>query len=165
MWQRLLKIYESLEEIVSCVAMIIGVGIMFIGVVFRYALNSPLSFVDEIAPIFIVWSVLIGYSIALRNDEHIKMDAVYNVVRNPSVKKGMLFFSDICGLLFSLFIVRYGYATMALQYKMGRVTQITEFPLWIAYVIIPIMGIAMAVRYLGMTITEIKSFRDKKAGS
>lgn len=50
--------------------------------------NHPLTFVDEIAPIFIVWSTLVGYSIALRKDEHVKMDILYTAIKSP--KSGCL---------------------------------------------------------------------------
>lgn len=56
---------------------------------------------DEIGPIFIVWSTLIGYSIALRKDEHIKMDILYAAIRNETWKRGIEFLVISVGL-FSL---------------------------------------------------------------
>ena len=72
---------------------------MFVGVVARYIFHHPLTFVDEIGPIFIVWSTLIGYSIALRKDEHIKMDILYAAIRNETWKRGIEFFGYLCGCL------------------------------------------------------------------
>lgn len=74
MIKNLIRVYEKVEDLVACIGLICGVGIMFVGVVARYVFGHPLTFVDEIGPIFIVWSTLAGYSIALRKDEHIKMD-------------------------------------------------------------------------------------------
>ena len=79
MWKRFLAVYEKIEDIIAGIGLVCGVGIMFVGVVARYIFHHPLTFVDEIGPIFIVWSTLIGYSIALRKDEHIKMD--YSIQR------------------------------------------------------------------------------------
>lgn len=73
MWKRFLAVYEKIEDIIAGIGLVCGVGIMFVGVVARYIFHHPLTFVDEIGPIFIVWSTLIGYSIALRKDEHIKI--------------------------------------------------------------------------------------------
>ena len=66
MWKRFLAVYEKIEDIIAGIGLVCGVGIMFVGVVARYIFPHPLTFVDEIGPIFIVWSTLIGYSIALR---------------------------------------------------------------------------------------------------
>ena len=65
MWKRFLAVYEKIEDIIAGIGLVCGVGIMFVGVVARYIFHHPLTFVDEIGPIFIVWSTLIGYSIAL----------------------------------------------------------------------------------------------------
>lgn len=152
MWKTFLHVYEKIEDIITCVAMICGVGIMFVGVVSRYVFNHPLTFVDEIGPIFIVWSTLIGYSVAMRNDDHIKMDVLYEAVKSVRVKRMFLLFSYLCGLIFSLFMAVYGYSSMAMQYEMGRVTPILEFPVWISYLIIPYSGIVLVIRYLALII-------------
>ena len=152
MWKSLLQGYEKVEDIITCVAMVCGVGLMFVGVVSRYVFNHPLTFVDEIGPIFIVWSTLIGYSVAMRNDDHIKMDVLYEAIKSPRVKRMFILFSYVCGILFSLFMAIYGYSSMAMQFEMGRVTPILEFPVWIAYLIIPYSGIVLVVRYISLIV-------------
>lgn len=152
-----IALYEKVEDIIAGVGLICGVGIMFIGVVARYIFNHPLTFVDEIGPIFIVWSTFVGYSIALRKDEHIKMDILYVAVKNPRIKKLMDLFSYICGILFSLFMMSYGYLAMMMQRKMNRVTQILEFPVWITYLIIPFIGAVLIARYITLIIRLCKN--------
>ena len=128
MWKRFLAVYEKIEDIIAGIGLVCGVGIMFVGVVARYIFHHPLTFVDEIGPIFIVWSTLIGYSIALRKDEHIKMDILYAAIRNETWKR-----------------------------EMGRVTQILEFPVWISYLIIPFSGAVLIVRYIGLMIALFRN--------
>lgn len=159
MWKRFLAVYEKIEDIIAGIGLVCGVGIMFVGVVARYIFHHPLTFVDEIGPIFIVWSTLIGYSIALRKDEHIKMDILYAAIRNETWKRGIEFFGYLCGAVFSFFMMRYGYLAMMMQYEMGRVTQILEFPVWISYLIIPFSGAVLIVRYIGLMIAL---FRNKE---
>ena len=154
---KIVKAYEKIENIVMCLAMLIGIGIMFIGVIARYFFNHPLTVVDEIGPIFLVWSSIVGYSVALRKDEHIRMDILYDVIKSAKVKKIVLIFSYICGLIFMLFMTQSGYSTMMMQYRMNRVTQIMEFPLWIAYMIIPICGVVMVIRYVYMIIKATRN--------
>ena len=148
---------QNLEDIIAGIGLVCGVGIMFVGVVARYIFHHPLTFVDEIGPIFIVWSTLIGYSIALRKDEHIKMDILYAAIRNETWKRGIEFFGYLCGAVFSFFMMRYGYLAMMMQYEMGRVTQILEFPVWISYLIIPFSGAVLIVRYIGLMIALFRN--------
>jgi len=91
MIKNLIRVYEKVEDLVACIGLICGVGIMFVGVVARYVFGHPLTFVDEIGPIFIVWSTLAGYSIALRKDEHIKMDILYSAVKSENDGSVQLF--------------------------------------------------------------------------
>ncbi len=46
---------------------------------------------------------------------------------------------------------------MMMQYEMGRVTQILEFPVWISYLIIPFSGAVLIVRYIGLMIALFRN--------
>ena len=151
MWKKFLARYELIEDVLAGIGLICGVGIMFVGVVSRYVFNHPLTFVDEVGPIFIVWSTFVGYSIALRKDEHIKMDILYLAVKGKW-KRAMDLFSYICGIVFAFFMVRYGFLAMMMQRNMNRVTQILEIPVWITYIIIPFIGAVLLIRYIGMIV-------------
>ena len=156
MGKKLLSVYESVENLIAGIGLVMGVGIMFVGVVARYVFKHPLTFVDEIGPIFIVWSTLVGYSIAQRNDDHIKMDILYMAVK-PPVKRLLDLFSYICGAVFSLFMMVYGFLATRMQFQMNRVTQILEFPVWIAYLIIPFIGCVLVIRFVRAFVNKLKS--------
>ena len=74
--------------------------------------GSAPATVAAVGAMTIVWSTLIGYSIALRKDEHIKMDILYAAIRNETWKRGIEFFGYLCGAVFSFFMMRYGYLAM-----------------------------------------------------
>lgn len=160
MRKKLFKSYNKVEDIIAGIGLIFGVGIIFIGIIARYIFDHPLTFVDEIAPIFIVWSTLVGYSIALRKDEHVKMDILYTAIKSPVLKTLMDLFSYLCGLLFCTFMMVYGYRAMIMQRNMNRVTQILEFPIWITYLIIPFIGAVMIIRYIGLIAKLLRRGRE-----
>lgn len=163
MWKKFLARYELIEDVLAGIGLICGVGIMFVGVVSRYIFNHPLTFVDEVGPIFIVWSTFVGYSIALRKDEHIKMDILYVAVKGKW-KRAMDLFSYICGAAFAFFMMRYGFLAMMMQRNMNRVTQILEIPVWITYLIIPFIGAVLLIRYIGMIVAFFRP-RGAESGS
>ncbi len=68
-------------EIAAAALVLIEIGILFAGVIWRYALNSPLLWVDELAEMLFLWLVSLGAVIALRRSEHMRMTVV--VARLP----------------------------------------------------------------------------------
>lgn len=153
--------YDNLENIMACLTLVAGVAMIFIGVIARYIFKHPLTFIDELSTIVIVWGVIIGYSIALRNDDHIKMDALYCMIKSVYVKSAMVLFSYACGFLYSNFIIWYGWRAVMMQYKLHRVTMMLEFPVWITYLVIPFIGAVMDIRYL---MLAVRVFRPLKTG-
>lgn len=166
MHKKISKWCDNLENIMACLTLVAGVGMIFIGVIARYIFNRPLTFIDELSTIVIVWGIIIGYSIALRNDGHIKMDALYTIVKSKTVRGGMVMFSYICGFVYSTFIVWYGWRAVMMQYRLNRVTMMLEIPVWLTYLIIPAIGLIMDIRYISLGIRLIKSAgaHDKTAG-
>lgn len=65
----------SLVEIVAALLVAAEVVILFAGVVARYALHSPLPWVDELASILFLWLAMLGAAIAFRRREHMRMTA------------------------------------------------------------------------------------------
>ena len=49
-------------------------------VAFRYALNLPLAWTDEVCTIVWLWGILWGASFVMRNREDIRFDMLYNVL-------------------------------------------------------------------------------------
>ena len=50
------------------------VVILFAGVAFRYALDSPLTWSDELASTLFLWTVMLGAAVALRRGEHMRLE-------------------------------------------------------------------------------------------
>jgi len=53
--------------------------LVFLQVVFRYLLDAPLDWSEEMASFAFVWMALLGASVGLRNDEHPRLDIFYQV--------------------------------------------------------------------------------------
>lgn len=146
--KKLGKYFDQAENAVSIFGMCVGLLLIFINVVARYVFHKPIAELEEIIVIVLAWAIIIGFSIDLGERSHICMDVVYDAVKSPKLRRGLDLFSCLVGLLYSGFITCYGWQAVALQLKTGRVYPVTEFPRWIAYLIIVLTGVAMVVRYL-----------------
>ncbi|MCL4441653.1 MAG: TRAP transporter small permease [Firmicutes bacterium] len=58
----------------------IGLSLIFINVILRYFFGKPQSLLDEFSVYFVVWGILAGIAVALRNNHHIKVDIVYGML-------------------------------------------------------------------------------------
>jgi TRAP-type C4-dicarboxylate transport system permease small subunit len=57
---------------VVCIALFVGIlGIMVLQVSFRYVLNTPLVWTEELARILYIWACYLGAPVALRRGNHV----------------------------------------------------------------------------------------------
>ncbi len=82
------KILGLAVEIPAAALVVLEIVVLFTGVVFRYVLNNPLIWSDELASILFLWLAMLGSVIALRRGEHMRMTAL--VWRAPPRAQALL---------------------------------------------------------------------------
>ncbi|HWJ02843.1 MAG TPA: TRAP transporter small permease [Verrucomicrobiae bacterium] len=141
------KIYSFLEDIISGGLLVTGVTIIFYGVMMRYVFNSPKSWVDEISQYLIIWGTLIGTSVALRDDHHIKVDMLFD--RFPlRVQYFVTLFAHVVGTVFSIFIAYNGMKLVQFTLNTGQKSTDVGIPLYIVYSILPLFGVLLTIRFV-----------------
>ncbi len=74
--------------------LVVMMGIMFtafiLQVVFRYVLNLPLAWSEEICNFIWLWGILWGASFVMRNHEDIRFDMLYNLLPRPAKRAATL---------------------------------------------------------------------------
>ncbi|OYV32511.1 MAG: ABC transporter permease [Rhodospirillales bacterium 20-64-7] len=101
-------------ELLAATLVVAEVAILLTGVVFRYALDAPIDWIDELAEMFFLWLVSLGAVIALRRSEHMRMTFVTGRLsaRTQSYLKR---FAALAVLVFVGIIVVPGYGYMVQQ--------------------------------------------------
>src|SRR5690625_3663529 len=74
--------YSKLENYLAGSLIAIGLIILLIQVVMRYFLSLPTTWQDESARYLIIWGVLLGSAVAIRDNQHIKVDVLYEFLSN-----------------------------------------------------------------------------------
>src|SRR3982750_2627876 len=70
------------------VALIVTMFVSFLlQILFRYVLNRPLGWTEEVTVLCWVWVVLWGASFILSDEEEVRFDIVYNLF-GPGVRRG-----------------------------------------------------------------------------
>jgi TRAP-type C4-dicarboxylate transport system permease small subunit len=87
---RVIKKFWALVSKLAEVLCVVGFAALFVifisQVFFRYVLNDPLSWTQEVAGILYVWIVCIGSATIVKEREHVSFDLVYEHVR-PNLRR------------------------------------------------------------------------------
>jgi tripartite ATP-independent transporter DctM subunit len=86
-----------LVEIPAALLVVAEIIILFMGVVARYGLHSPLIWSDELASILFLWLAMLGAAVAFRRSEHMRMTAVV-----ASAKPAMRAYLDLVAICAAL---------------------------------------------------------------
>lgn len=147
--------YEKIEDYLSGTLIISGLSLIFIGVIWRYLLNNPLSWVGEISNYLIVWGILIGTAVALRDNHHIHVDAIYDRV-SERMKKIFNVFSNVLGIAFCIFLMIYSGKLILMYFQTQQKSIEVGIELWIVYLILPITALMLGFRFLEKLINCIR---------
>ncbi len=154
--KRFWKTFAFIEDITSGGLLFLGVSVIFYGVIMRYVFNDARSWVDEISQYMIIWGTLIGTSVALRNNHHIKVDMLYNVFPKK-IRFLITLFAHTIGVGFGAFLIYYGGGLVKFTHTSGQLSTDVGIPLFQVYSILPLMGVLLTFRFLVKLYEVIKS--------
>ncbi len=73
-------------------------GVVFVSVIFRYVLDSPLTWTEELASLLFAWITFVGAYLGFRTRSHIAIDTL-TIFLPPPIRYGIGRFVDVCVLL------------------------------------------------------------------
>jgi TRAP-type C4-dicarboxylate transport system permease small subunit len=105
-------------------ALAVNLGFMtclvFVSVLFRYVLNRPLAWTEELASLCFAWLTFVGAYVGFRTRSHIRIDTV-TIFLPPAVRRMILNLVDLCVLaLLAVFIWQ--------GFSLTMITWSLEFP-------------------------------------
>ena len=156
---------EHLEEYMVVILTSIMTILLFLQVLFRFVLNLPLAWVEEISLYSMVWLCYFGCSLAIKKREHLKMEIVTNFLR-PKAKKVFDLISLVLFFAFAVFVLYHVTLLTADILQRGQVTAVLEIPKWIPYAGVPVAFLLMLIRMIQdfvRTISEMKELGQEEA--
>jgi TRAP-type C4-dicarboxylate transport system permease small subunit len=105
------RIGQLIEQVSGalCVACFAAMTIVtLLGVFFRYVMQSPFMWTEEVARYLLVWMGFTAINIALRQNKHIKVEALAKVAP-PVIKKLLGYVVDFMIAFFMVFLLKQGY--------------------------------------------------------
>ncbi|MFD1173412.1 TRAP transporter small permease [Oceanobacillus picturae] len=152
------KLLNNLEEYVAVLSLLIASLLVFLQVVLRYGFNISLVWSEEVSRYIIIWFILVGSSIAVREKAHATVDAV--VAFLPTIpKKICSILANLIGVTFSVVLIWSGSITVSNVIEFGNVTPAVGIPMAIPYLALPVGGALMLIRFLQLFIQDITNFK------
>ncbi len=109
-YKTVLKIASVYNKIINflCVILLTAQTISILVMVFgRYIFNYVPRWSEQFALFCMIWFAMFSIALAVRDDSHVKMEVVDNLV-SPEVLMGFKLFGMICNIIFGLVMVIYG---------------------------------------------------------
>ncbi|MCI8295110.1 MAG: TRAP transporter small permease [Lachnospiraceae bacterium] len=127
----------SIDYLIAGLCLTILVVVTFVGVIFRYFLNAPLIWEEEIQLMMITWTIYFGAAAAFRTGGHIAIDMIVDMFPVKIQKVfDILIFLVTTGVLG--FLMMNGAALVRQFIRTGRTTNILRIPSQYVYVAIPV---------------------------
>lgn len=150
------KVYAAFEDYFSGGMLFIGLSLVMTNVILRYFFGRPQSLLDEFSIYFVIWGTLCGISVALRNNHHIKVEMLFNLLPLP-VRRWVSVAAHVIGIFFAVFYTYYGYQLVVNYLRSGQASADSQFPLWIVNLVLPVSGAMFIIRYLDKFFFHFKN--------
>jgi len=144
MFKKTIKIMDWISYallIIFSSAMLIST---FLQVIFRYLLNHPLFWSEELSRFSFVWIVFVGASVAMKRGAHIGVD--YFVKNLPlQLKNYLRILVTILELFFLLTVI--DRSILVVRVNMSQHSPAMRIPMGLVYLAIPV-GLSLMVGYI-----------------
>lgn len=161
------KVADKASEIIKNIMLIIfGITIMILvaltvySVVMRYVFNAPVSWIEEVQMILVVWMTFFGECVAIL--------AFGNISISLIVDKFPIYLRRICGLfayvieaLVLILIMRLGFIRLNMLLNSNQITAVLHIPKYIQYAAVTFSSVVMLVSYGIIGIKKIHQKEEK----
>lgn len=144
---------EGIEEFVAGFFFISGSLISLYGVFMRYVMNSPAAWTTEIFEMFMVFAIFIGFGMALKDNQHIAVDLVYDKLPFR-FRKIVDVIANTLGLGFAGFLTVMGIQMVSVAQQQGGVTIDVGIPLWLTFIAMP-LGMGLLTFYFLLKLINV----------
>lgn len=134
------------------------VGMVFVAVVFRYVLQDPVTWSEEVGRFCLVWISFLGTYVAHRRAEHIAVTAIRD--RFP-VTAQIALRAALTLLLMAFMAVLAWYGGQYAIRFMGMRTSLLGIPLGLVYAAMPVSAAFILV---SLVLSSIKALRSGRGG-
>ncbi len=128
----------KIEGVVIFVSIVALIVMLFLQVLFRFVLEAPLAFTEELARLLFAWLIFIGAAHALYVSQHFMVDIVYKHLPS-AMQRAAGYLADIATIVFAVLLAWSGYG---LAMHGTQVLPVLGLPAWTQNAAFPV-GMAL----------------------
>jgi len=119
-------------------------AIVILGVVFRYVIQAPLQWTEEMARFLMLWSGFIGMNVAMYHRQHLAIDSLL-VILPGWLTRILGYICDVLILYFLIILINRGYA-MTTRTMMQASSM--EFSMYWIYMAVPLGALLTLIQHV-----------------
>lgn len=151
MVKRLLNFINGVTKWILIVLFFMMVVVVFLQVLFRFALDQPLAWTEELARYLLVWITFLGSGYAMSVKAHPSVELLYERA-NGMVKRVMMVLSTAVILFFFWQIIVKSFEFI--QRSMVQTSPALQIPMGYIYTAIPIASVLFILNLLYVTVSQ-----------
>ena len=159
-----LSILANLDILIAAAVLAVLVVLTFLGVIWRYFLAHPFTWLEEVQMACMVWIVFAAGGAAFRTGNHVAIEMVVDLMPKKAQKVMEILIGIVVFLVLAyLFYQSIGFIQIFV--KSGRATSMLKIPYWLIYGIAPVSFVDMIISYVWSVKTGVKSEAKEAASS
>ena len=138
---------------------------IFYEVCMRYLFHAPTDWAEELSRYIFVYMSYIAAALAVKGDQHIKVDIIRQYLPPVWQQKGVDIFVDLCMIALSIVIMITALQIMKVQWEMKQLAEAwtlikLNFNMAFAYAALPVSCLLIITRSIQQMIVVIKRRKD-----
>jgi TRAP-type C4-dicarboxylate transport system, small permease component len=142
----LTTILGNLDIVVAGAALIVLIVLTFAGVVMRYIVGQPFTWLEEVQLFCMVWIVFAAGGAAFRTKSHVAIEMVVEMFPE-SVQKIISYVIDVVVFLVIAYLLYHSFGFIQMFVKNGRSSSMLKIPMTVQYGIAPVSYALMIISY------------------
>ena len=159
-----LSILGNLDILIAAAVLAVLIVLTFLGVIWRYFLGHPFTWLEEVQMACMVWIVFAAGGAAFRTGNHVAIEMVVDLMPKKAQKVMEILIGIVVFVVLAyLFYQSIGFIQIFV--KSGRATSMLKIPYWLIYGIAPVSFVDMIISYVWSVTTGVKSEAKEAASS
>lgn len=143
------RVIDWIENVAMTILMFVATIVAIVQVIARYVFSNSLYWSEETILYALIVMSFITASMGVRYGVHISVDFL-QVFLGPKLTRFFRFVASLLGVIFAVTLIYYGWRLFVNTNNMGQLSPAMQIPVAYVYLIIPVSGIFMLFRYLGL---------------
>lgn len=160
--KKLLEIYYKIDDLLEtiikwfcAILLFTMICVCFVNTVGRYAFHHSFRAAEEVVILCAVWVTCVGASLTAREDDHVTLDLLQELIKNNKVKAVLYAITRFLTCFFLIALLPAAFKMVKIYAPM-KLTG-TQWPQWVLYISYVVGSIAMVLGYLRITPGKVKA--------